>query len=166
MRVSGRLLVNWSASLRVWSHGWGPNSDMALGTFVPGTRRHPMTYYGILTKKPNQAYGLQGTNHLLPQKGIVAHPRPVKVSLEKDKVYAWCACGHSHRQPYCDGSHARRNVKTNCKPVRYIPHEDMTVWLCQCKQTNNRPFCDGSHRRIEKERKLTIEEIKGSAATS
>ncbi|WKX76233.1 CDGSH iron-sulfur domain-containing protein [Zobellia laminariae] len=30
---------------------------------------------------------------------------PVKVALEKDKRYAWCTCGHSETNVFCDGSH-------------------------------------------------------------
>ena len=30
---------------------------------------------------------------------------PYQVELEAGKRYAWCACGRSKRQPFCDGSH-------------------------------------------------------------
>ena len=35
----------------------------------------------------------------------VAANTPIKVALEKDKTYYWCACGKSENQPFCDGSH-------------------------------------------------------------
>ena len=34
-----------------------------------------------------------------PQKG------PYKIKVEKNKIYFWCACGLSQKQPFCDGSH-------------------------------------------------------------
>jgi len=37
-----------------------------------------------------------------PQKG------PYKVKVEKDKIYFWCACGLSLKQPFCDGSHKKK----------------------------------------------------------
>ena len=35
-------------------------------------------------------------------KPIVADIKPIKVAVEQDKQY-YCACGHSKKQPYCDG---------------------------------------------------------------
>ncbi len=29
---------------------------------------------------------------------------------EGPRKVAWCACGESEKQPYCDGSHARKNT--------------------------------------------------------
>ena len=30
---------------------------------------------------------------------------PYQVELEARKRYAWCRCGRSQKQPFCDGSH-------------------------------------------------------------
>ena len=35
---------------------------------------------------------------------ICARKRPYMLNGEK-KRYAWCACGKSDKQPFCDGSH-------------------------------------------------------------
>ena len=57
--------------------------------------------------------------------------------------YAWCACGESEKQPYCDGSHARKN--TGMKPIRVTIDAKKTVAWCGCKESGNKPFCDGTH---------------------
>jgi CDGSH-type Zn-finger protein len=66
---------------------------------------------------------------------------PVMVDLEKDKMYAFCTCGESVNQPYCDGSH---------KGTGFSPHvfkaEGGKAALCMCKKTGGTPFCDGSHK--------------------
>jgi CDGSH-type Zn-finger protein len=56
-------------------------------------------------------------------------------------TYAWCACGRSAKQPYCDGSHGG----TSFRPVIEKIDETKTVAWCGCKHTKGAPFCDGSH---------------------
>ncbi|KAL5468721.1 hypothetical protein EMCRGX_G029831 [Ephydatia muelleri] len=73
--------------------------------------------------------------------GRVASKQPFEVSLETEKTYAWCKCGHSNKQPFCDGSHKT----TTFKPVRFTVEEKKTAYLCGCKQTGTPPFCDGTH---------------------
>jgi len=65
---------------------------------------------------------------------------PEMVELEGGKKYAWCACGKSQNQPYCDGSHK----DTEFAPVVFEA-EGGKAALCMCKKTGNGPFCDGSH---------------------
>ena len=67
---------------------------------------------------------------------------PFAVELEAGKKYAWCACGKSSKQPFCDGAH----VGTEIKPVIFTAEESKTAYLCGCKATKNSPFCDGSHQ--------------------
>ena len=67
---------------------------------------------------------------------------PIKCELEANKNYAWCTCGHSEDQPFCNGSH--RAVKATPSMV-FTVEEDKTAYLCTCKQTKNPPYCDGSH---------------------
>ncbi len=55
--------------------------------------------------------------------------------------YAWCACGQSQRQPFCDGSHAGSGFQ----PVRFTLEEETTMALCMCKHTKHSPKCDGAH---------------------
>ncbi len=58
--------------------------------------------------------------------------------------YAWCACGRSGNQPYCDGSHKG----TGLAPVIETITETKRVAWCGCKQTGSAPFCDGSHSKL------------------
>ena len=152
--------------------GWGPYRLHRTGTHFVGTEPNVLKYHVVSDfpalrqhlyinllqlpdKKPEQPYGLQGTNHLLPGKGKVAGKLPTRVLLKKDKVYSWCTCGYSNNQPLCDGTHNSLRVPDlKLKPVRFIPDKDMEVWLCNCKQTKNRPFCDGTHKTIVEKDKL------------
>ena len=58
--------------------------------------------------------------------------------------YAWCACGKSKGQPFCDGSHQGSGIT----PILTEIEEKKTVAWCGCKQSQNKPFCDGSHSRL------------------
>ena len=66
---------------------------------------------------------------------------PIAVELEAGKNTAWCSCGRSSNQPYCDGSHK----DTGLSPVIFQAEKTGTAYLCACKQTGNPPYCDGSH---------------------
>lgn len=74
----------------------------------------------------------------------VAAKTPMIVDLEAGKNYAWCACGRSANQPWCDGSHKG----TGITPTLFKADENKKAAMCMCKQTGNRPFCDGSHAKI------------------
>ena len=76
----------------------------------------------------------------------IAAPNPIKVTLEKGKKYAFCTCGYSETQPFCDGAH--RDNAPDFKSYKFEAEEDGDVWLCQCKQTENQPFCDGKHKEL------------------
>lgn len=58
--------------------------------------------------------------------------------------YAWCSCGHSSKQPYCDGSHKG----TDMRPIIEKVEEKKTVAWCGCKHAGKAPFCDGSHKNL------------------
>ena len=73
----------------------------------------------------------------IPQKS------PYVLEVEPGK-YAWCACGKSQSQPYCDGSHR----DTDITPVITEIEEAKTVAWCGCKHSNNKPVCDGSHNQL------------------
>jgi len=75
----------------------------------------------------------------------IADRNPRKVQLEKGKSYAWCACGRSRNQPFCDGSH----VGTSFTPLLFETECDCAAMLCQCKRTGNPPYCDGTHARLD-----------------
>jgi len=74
----------------------------------------------------------------------VAAKVPAKVELEKGKKYAWCTCGLSDKQPYCNGAHKGSEFR----PLVFVAEETKTAHLCQCKHTKNPGFCDGSHKSL------------------
>lgn len=74
----------------------------------------------------------------------IAQKSPYAVELREGKNYAWCACGLSATQPFCDGSH-KGGEHT---PVVFKAARDETVWLCGCKRTGDRPRCDGTHNSL------------------
>lgn len=73
----------------------------------------------------------------IPQKS------PYVIEVEPGR-YAWCACGSSQNQPYCDGSHKGSDFT----PVMEVVEEKKTVAWCGCKHSGNTPFCDGSHKSL------------------
>lgn len=75
----------------------------------------------------------------------IAHKFPAKVELEAGKTYAWCACGHSQSQPFCDGSH---KAHEGFAPLVFKAEETKTAYLCQCKHSKNKPYCDGTHKTL------------------
>nr|XP_020449851.1 CDGSH iron-sulfur domain-containing protein 3, mitochondrial [Monopterus albus] len=77
---------------------------------------------------------------------IPAARLPYKVKVLAGKPHAWCACGHSKKQPFCDGSH--KTKAPGISPVIFTPDKDRKVLLCACKQTKNKPYCDGTHLRV------------------
>ena len=58
--------------------------------------------------------------------------------------YAWCACGKSQSQPFCDGSHRG----TEYRPVVVKIEEAKKVAWCGCKHTKTPPYCDGTHKQL------------------
>ncbi|MDR9388920.1 MAG: glutamate synthase-related protein [Wenzhouxiangella sp.] len=75
---------------------------------------------------------------------VIADNQPIEVTLKQGQKIAWCTCGRSKDQPYCDGSHRG----TEFTPLMFTPPADETAWLCQCKHTQNPPYCDGSHKQF------------------
>lgn len=71
---------------------------------------------------------------------------PIRVEVEKGKKYAWCTCGLSDNQPFCNGAHKGSDFS----PLVFIAEETKLVSLCTCKLTKNPGFCDGAHKSIEK----------------
>jgi len=72
---------------------------------------------------------------------VCAQKSPYQVALEAGKVYFWCTCGRSAKQPFCDGSHKT----TSFQPFRFVAESSGTFNLCGCKATDDKPFCDGTH---------------------
>ncbi|KAK6166414.1 hypothetical protein SNE40_023110 [Patella caerulea] len=97
---------------------------------------------------------------LTPQKGTIFDKKPFRIELQADKLYSWCACGQSHNQPFCDGTHKtlwgthEKKTVPKWRPHRFKVEETKEYWLCNCKQTDNRPFCDGTHKNEEIQAKI------------
>ena len=74
---------------------------------------------------------------------ICARKRPYMLNGEK-KRYAWCACGKSDKQPFCDGSHKG----TDFSPIIVDNEKEGNIAWCGCKATGNPPYCDGTHSKL------------------
>ena len=74
----------------------------------------------------------------------VAGTAPKVVELEAGKQYAFCTCGRSANQPFCDGSHS----VTSFKPHVFTAEKSGQAWMCMCKRTGNVPMCDGTHKNL------------------
>jgi CDGSH-type Zn-finger protein len=73
-----------------------------------------------------------------PQQG------PYVITEPEVRNIAWCSCGHSKTQPFCDGSHKGTGftpVVMKCQPGE--------VAYCGCKRTKTPPYCDGSHNDVD-----------------
>jgi CDGSH-type Zn-finger protein len=77
-------------------------------------------------------------------KPVVAGTAPIVVELEPG-TYAWCSCGQSSNQPWCDGRHS---ADGKFAPVVFKVEAAKTVALCTCKHSATPQFCDGSHRQL------------------
>jgi CDGSH iron-sulfur domain-containing protein 3 len=73
----------------------------------------------------------------------VAQNFPYVLDVEPGK-YAWCACGRSSTQPYCDGSHKGTSFTPTIEEVT----EAKKIAWCGCKNSANGPFCDGTHAKL------------------
>lgn len=69
---------------------------------------------------------------------------PALIALEAGRRYAWCSCGLSQKQPFCDGSHAG----TDWQPLLFTPKRSQLDWICTCKFTRQPPYCDAAHNRL------------------
>jgi CDGSH-type Zn-finger protein len=74
----------------------------------------------------------------------IAARQPIAVRLEAGRTYAWCRCGLSKGQPFCDGTHKGSGFT----PLVFKAEETKDVWLCQCKHTGRPPACDGTHKTL------------------
>lgn len=76
----------------------------------------------------------------------IAQKAPYKVELLAGYRYAWCSCGLSKWQPFCDGSHT--STKSGLKPVVWTHDKDQSVALCGCKRSGKGQYCDGTHNKL------------------
>lgn len=87
----------------------------------------------------------------IPNEGLprIAATEPAGIQVEPGKIYSWCSCGLSAKEPFCDSAH---------KAVEGMPYRSIKVmfdapqevWFCQCKQTQTPPFCDCTHKTLRK----------------
>ena len=76
------------------------------------------------------------------KKPVSPQKSPYKVKVEKGKIYFWCACGLSQKQPFCDGTHKKEE---KFKSVKFLAMESEELYFCGCKMSDRPPFCDGTH---------------------
>lgn len=75
----------------------------------------------------------------------IAGTTPIRVELEEGKKYAWCTCGLSETQPFCNGAHKGKGFA----PIVFTAEVTKTVSICTCKKTSNPSgFCDGAHKTL------------------
>ncbi len=77
-------------------------------------------------------------------KPTIADKQPIPVELKAGETYAWCSCGNSSKQPFCDGSHKG----TSFTPTVFTAEESKTAYMCMCKYTKNPGMCDGAHKKL------------------
>jgi CDGSH-type Zn-finger protein len=78
---------------------------------------------------------------------VASQNRPYVIEVEEGKKVAWCACGRSANQPFCDGSHSREN--TGVTPIVFTVEKSGKAALCGCRTSGNKPHCDGSHKNLD-----------------
>ena len=59
------------------------------------------------------------------KKPVVAQTSPFAVDVVAGHKYAWCACGLSKKQPFCDGQHKG----TDIKPLVFMAETTKTVFF-------------------------------------
>lgn len=74
----------------------------------------------------------------------IAGTSPCQIELEAGKKYAYCTCGLSASQPFCDGQHKG----TEFRPIVFEAETSKKAFFCTCKRTGKSPYCDGTHNRL------------------
>ncbi len=73
-------------------------------------------------------------------------PQKAPYVLEMEPgTYAWCSCGASAKQPFCDGSHKGSEFTPTMETIE----EKTTKAWCGCKSSKTGSFCDGSHKGLQ-----------------
>jgi CDGSH iron-sulfur domain-containing protein 3 len=86
---------------------------------------------------------------LIPDKDLpkLAICEPAGIDVEPGKVYSWCSCGLSEKEPFCDSAH--KNIEgLPFRSLKVIFDKPEKVWFCQCKRSKTPPFCDGTHKTL------------------
>jgi len=73
----------------------------------------------------------------------IVQKKPYVMEMKAGK-YAYCTCGLSKKDPFCDGAHKGGEFKSKV----VILEEDTKVAWCGCKHSSKGAFCDGTHNKI------------------
>lgn len=73
----------------------------------------------------------------------IAGLKPIKQDIPPG-IYAFCTCGWSSNQPFCDGSHQ----ETSFKPIKMEITTQQKISWCNCKRSSKLPFCDNTHENL------------------
>ena len=134
------LIISTKAGYDMWAGPYGEwgSRKYLLASLDASLRRMGLEYVDIFYHhRPDPDTPMEESM----ERPKIADRNPRKVQLEKGKSYAWCACGRSRNQPFCDGSH----VGTSFTPLLFETECDCAAMLCQCKRTGKSPMCDGTH---------------------
>ena len=93
---------------------------------------------------------MENNKEPIPNEGL---PRtnfcePIGIMVEPGKVYSWCSCGLSEKEPFCDSSH-KKIEGMPFRSVKVMFDKAEEIWFCRCKQTKTPPFCDGTHNSLK-----------------
>jgi CDGSH-type Zn-finger protein len=108
--------------------------------------RDSQAIHPIASLAPREEAHLSSIPAPAAEEPVIAQRGPYKVQLLAGYRYAWCACGLSKWQPFCDGSHT--SSKAGIKPKVWTQDKDQTAFLCGCKRSMKFPFCDGTHNKL------------------
>jgi len=74
---------------------------------------------------------------------IVAQKSPYEAEIEAGKKYAWCACGRSASQLFCDGSHKDTGLTPGASPKKQ-PVAEQARGIFQVPRHRGRPAGHGT----------------------
>ena len=77
----------------------------------------------------------------MAEEPISAQNGPYQVELEEGRMYAWCACGRSQRQPFCDGAHK----DTGIEPIRFKADSPPGRSICAAARIRTRSRTATAH---------------------
>merc|ERR1711894_800627 len=105
----------------------------------PGTNQPDPDIMGR-EKKPVEKIIHPRQYDLEPAKGKVYDKKPFRVTLQVGKRYAWCTCGFSRKQPFCDGAHKMAEFATKKKTIFCVIVNKLTIPLFVTELTNRTKF--------------------------
>ena len=82
---------------------------------------------------------------------VISQKSSYKVAVKKGQKYAWCSCGLSTKQPFCDGKHRQhKNADGDplMRPTIFEASEDKIISFCGCRKSKKGMICDGAHKNL------------------